>query len=333
MKSTNGKARELLSEFTVMKLEPITISTKRKGKVERYNVTLSDGTVRQFKRCTSDCGELLTYESFPKNSAEKDSHHNKCKKCMAEHRRKRRAEIVAKVNINDKKVCITCGKEKTISEYSTDGNKYRSECRPCQNEDKLLQKHTKTSQELGLHAKLDGEGISEFRKYVLNGTCILTGSEENVTIDHVIPTRLTGGSHIGNFLPIRRELNSSKGSLPFLLWIRTKRFREIADRFGITIENILEYKVCSAMINFMTLDMYERYTMWVWKMQQSEDTKHITANPTRREAYLYTTDTPYWFDHDGTRYYRPMVSAEERDELFKAFELEEEARESQKEVA
>ncbi|MFJ8352206.1 hypothetical protein ACIQ69_02040 [Bacillus paramycoides] len=318
---TETLVRNTVREFDIAKLEPISVGKiKRKYSIERYVAKLSDGTQRYFKRCRGGCGELLTYESFPKHRQTKDGRYNDCGKCIAEARSKKQAEIVARAN--EKRSCSMCGEEKELSEYSTDGNGYRTECRSCQYKGNKLRHYARISRDLGLHVKLDGEGIEEYRRVIMNSACILTGSTERVSSDHIIPTALTGGSHIGNLLPIRSELNSSKGSLPFFLWIRTKSFRDIAKKYGVTAERVHFYMWLAAELNFMTIDQYERYTLWVWKMQQDESTKHITANPTFSEASDHTTGRIYGFSHDGQAYYRPTVTEEEKDAIYAKWDAE-----------
>ncbi|OSX87804.1 hypothetical protein [Bacillus mycoides] len=313
--------RNTVKDFAITKLEPISIR-KRKNSIERYIATLSDGTQRRFKRCSGKCKELLTYESFPKHHKYTDGHKNECGKCLSELSHKRKIKTLEQANKNEKRTCSTCGEEKEVSEYGTNGYGYRNECKKCQNKGTVLRAHARTSRELGLHVKLDGEGIEEYRNIVMNSACLLTGSYESISSDHIIPTSLTGGSHIGNLLPIRRELNSSKGSLPFFLWIRTKSFRDIAEKYGVTAERIQLYMHLSAALNFMTVDQYERYTLFVWKMQQNEATKHITANPTASEASDYGTGELCGFHHDGSVYYRPTVTDEERSEIYADFDAE-----------
>ncbi|WP_240523234.1 HNH endonuclease signature motif containing protein [Bacillus cereus] len=321
MSRAETTVRNTVREFDIMKLEPISVGKiKRKNSIERYIATLSDGTQRYFKRCRGGCGELLTYESFPKHSKTKDGRYNDCGRCIAETRSKKQAEIVARAN--EKRSCSMCGEEKELSEYSTDGKGYRTECRSCQYKGNTLRNHARASRGLGLHVKLDGEGIEDFRDIVMNAACVLTGSYDNVTNDHIIPTSLTGGSHIGNLLPMHRSLNSSKGALPFFLWVRTQSFRDIAKKHGITKERIHFYKWLAAELNFMTIDQYERYTLFVWKMQQNAATKHITANPTFSEASEHTTGRVYGFSHEGQVYYRPTVTEKEKDEIYAKWDAE-----------
>ncbi|PEW84778.1 hypothetical protein CN445_21835 [Bacillus cereus] len=313
--------RHTEKDFDIIKMELNNVG-KRKNSIERYIATLSDGTKRNFKRCSGTCGEILTFESFQKRNANKDGRENTCGKCLAEKRRERQAKVLAQANEDEKRTCSTCGEEKELSEYGTDGKGYRANCRKCHRKSRVLSRHARKSRELGLHVKLDGEGIEEFRNVIMNAACVLTGSFENVTSDHIIPTTLTGGSNIGNLLPIRRELNASKGAFPFFLWIRTLNFCEIAKKYGVRPERVEFLIDLAAAFNFMTADQYERYTLWVWKMQQNEETKHIKANPTFSEASDYGTGELCGFHHDGVSYYRPTVTDEERTEIYVGFDAE-----------
>lgn len=314
---TDKIVREAVQGFEVAKLEPIAL-----GRIERYKGTLLDGTVRYFKRCTGECRELLTYESFAVDNHNKDGRYYDCKSCMSQRRRKKQAERISRADSKAKKVCSKCNEEKSQSEYNTYGEGYRPECRTCQNKDDKLRKHASRSEKLGLHAKVHGEGIAEFKKYVMNSPCVLTGDTTDVTLDHIISMNLGGGTRIGNLLPMKRALNSSKNDLPFALWIRTERFKRIAEKYGITEENIEYYKRLSAILNGMTVDQFERYSLWVYKMSLSEDTKHLTAHPTFSEASENSTERPHGFSHDGQAYYFPMVTAKERNEIFDKFDRE-----------
>jgi hypothetical protein len=221
-----------------------------------------------------------------------------------------------------------CNEEKALSygNFSTDGQGFRKECRPCQGKGNIISDHAARGRKLGLHTKLEGEGMEEFRDIIMNLECVLTGSSENLTLDHIVPVALTGGTHIGNYLPIRRELNASKGKLPFFLWIRTNCFQKIAERFNVTQTGIDRYTLLAALLNHMSADQYERYTLWVWKMQQDEATKHITANPTFSEASDNGIGELHGFYHDGTAYYRPTVTAEERNEIYAKWDAEQMAK-------
>ncbi|EJS07403.1 hypothetical protein S3E15_00334 [Bacillus mycoides] len=313
--------RNTEKDFDIIKMEPISVGN-RKNSIERYIATLSDGTKRNFKRCASECGEMLTYESFSNYKSNKDGRRNECGQCISKYSRKKKAENVAKARKDGKRICSVCNEEKKISEYTTDGKGYRKECRKCKVKNDILRNHARKSRKHGLHVKLDGEGIEEFKSIVMNAACVLTGSFENVSNDHIIPTSLKGGSHIGNLLPIRRELNSSKGSLPFFLWIRTKNFRDISKKYGVEPGRVQFYIEFAAYLNRMTSDQYERYTLFVWKMQQNEETKHITANPTKSEALEYSTGGLTWLDHEDVRYYRPTITAQERAEIYAKFDAE-----------
>ncbi len=98
---------------------------------------IKDGV--RLKRC-SDCGQLLSLESFYSNKRKIEGLHNVCKKCNNErskkYQQKKREEIFL-VNPGKTKKCKECGKDQPLSSFSPhikskDGLQYI--CKQCRAE-------------------------------------------------------------------------------------------------------------------------------------------------------------------------------------------------------
>lgn len=86
------------------------------------------------------------------------------------------------------------------------------------------------------------------------GGCFLTGSL-NYQLDHVIPIASGfGGTFKGNMLPLRSDLNQSKGQKNIFEW-----FKEIQERENLSQERFDEGIKYIASLNGMTNEEYENY--------------------------------------------------------------------------
>ena len=87
------------------------------------------------------------------------------------------------------------------------------------------------------------------------GRCVLTGSECDLSVDHVIPISKGGGTVEGNLICIRRDLNSSKNNKNIFDWFfeNKTRFSLCEDKFNKVIKYLSE-------VNNMSVDEYKKYT-------------------------------------------------------------------------
>jgi hypothetical protein len=90
------------------------------------------------------------------------------------------------------------------------------------------------------------------------GGCCLTGDLENLHFDHVIPLSSGhGGTIVENMVPLRADLNLSKGDSNLFEWFEDnkERFELSQERFDRLIEYLSE-------MNGMTPEEYKEYYFW-----------------------------------------------------------------------
>lgn len=112
------------------------------------------------------------------------------------------------------------------------------------------------AEKLGLPASLTLESLKRlWRRF--NQGCALTG-DKSISFDHVIPMTLNrAGSEIGNIIPLRRDLNSSKSDRNIFDW-----FAENKERYNLEQRRFDELIAYLADINDMTTEEYEEYVRW-----------------------------------------------------------------------
>ncbi len=90
------------------------------------------------------------------------------------------------------------------------------------------------------------------------GACALSGDTGDSHLDHVIPISIGhGGTIYENMIPLRSDLNISKGARNLFDWFADNR-----ERFGLEqrkFDELIEYL---ANINDMTTQEYEEYVRW-----------------------------------------------------------------------
>jgi hypothetical protein len=94
--------------------------------------------------------------------------------------------------------------------------------------------------------------------YKFNNQCALTGADNNLHLDHVIPLSIgRGGTYLGNIIPLRGDLNLSKNNHNIFEWFEAnrQRFELSQDRF----DNLIAWL---ASANAMTVEEYRDYVYW-----------------------------------------------------------------------
>src|SRR5690625_638161 len=99
----------------------------------------------------------------------------------------------------------------------------------------------------------EGDFSSTINRF--DGKCALTGSEYNLSVDHVIPISKGGGTVEGNLICIRRDLNSSKNNSNIFDW-----FYENKNRFNLCERRFMNVMKRLSELNGMSLDEYKKYT-------------------------------------------------------------------------
>jgi 5-methylcytosine-specific restriction endonuclease McrA len=90
------------------------------------------------------------------------------------------------------------------------------------------------------------------------GGCALTGSSDNLHLDHVIPLASGhGGTTYGNMIPLRGDLNISKNDRNIFEWFEGNR-----QRFELSQEKFDRLVEWLASANAMTVEEYRTYVYW-----------------------------------------------------------------------
>lgn len=90
------------------------------------------------------------------------------------------------------------------------------------------------------------------------GGCALTGANENVHLDHVVPlSNGYGGTTYGNMIPLRGDLNKSKNDANIFEW-----FKRNKERFNLSQTKFDELIAYLAEINEVTPEDYRDHVYW-----------------------------------------------------------------------
>jgi hypothetical protein len=136
--------------------------------------------------------------------------------------------------------------------YKENGKRHYKE-----NKDKyLLSNHTRRA----FLRYLEGELTEEERDISLktfNNGCALTGYTE-YHLDHVIPLSIGhGGTKFGNIVPLRADLNISKGDRNIFEWFKANR-----QRFDLSVEKFDTLIAWLAEVNGVSVEEYQDYVYW-----------------------------------------------------------------------
>lgn len=98
-------------------------------------------------------------------------------------------------------------------------------------------------------------------EYILANGCCLTGANENLHLDHVIPLSTGhGGTTFENIIALRGDLNLSKQARNIFEWAENKH-----EEFGFTMEHFYTAMAELAKKNGMTLNEYREYVFSCFK--------------------------------------------------------------------
>jgi|SRR5699024_111985 len=166
------------------------------------------------KKYCRKCSTNKSREDFYKNRASKDGLSSYCKSCMRSYRKKW---------------------EEDKPYYST------------------LTNQNSRAKKVGLPATWTYEELTETLDYFKG--CALTGDTENVSWDHVIPLNASyGGTTSKNMIPIRNDLNASKGFNNLISW-----HRWAVDIYGLNPQKLDELLKYLADKNEMSIKEYRSY--------------------------------------------------------------------------
>ncbi|WP_026574573.1 HNH endonuclease [Bacillus sp. UNC438CL73TsuS30] len=132
----------------------------------------------------------------------------------------------AMTTISATKKCYICQELKEITAFAKNAGKadgHRDECRTCRSIENRVRVARLRAKEVGSVADLT---IKQLRNLLLISTsCIYCGTDlsdkrsQDVTVDHIVPTKRKGDSKIGNIAICCRRCNSSKGDKPALMFV------------------------------------------------------------------------------------------------------------------
>lgn len=130
---------------------------------------------------------------------------------------------------DDTKLCVNCRVVRNLNRFSA--NRCASD--GLRNLCKLCEANRDRDRRIGAHIRYwEAEGIPE--------ECYISGDTGDIHIDHVIPSALGGSDESCNRLPLRADLNLSKGKKPLLEWMMGRE--DIKDPDAI-IQKLLSYGV------------------------------------------------------------------------------------------
>ena len=181
------------------------------------------------KQCRK-CGEVKKMEGFPRDKSKLGGRRSECRECMNERDRQFRVDNRERLNEYHRQHYAD-----NRDQYYLRGERRRARLRKIPD--------TLTSEQRDLI-------IARF-----DGGCALTGDKADVHLDHVIPITIGhGGTIFENIIPLRADLNLSKGTGNIFDWFESNRQRLKLDRMKFNA--LIEYL---ADINGMTTKEYENY--------------------------------------------------------------------------
>lgn len=167
------------------------------------------------------------------------------------------------------KTCKRCGKVKPLSELrshktSTYGKAalchecnrrgYAEWSRNCPEKVKAKNQRRRALKG-GLPNELkSGEWESVLEQY--GWRCALTGTAENVTMEHFIPLSWGhGGTFVGNVYPMNKDLNFDKYNFNPFEWIKDPSRAHLVENFNKVVANLAE-------LNGLTVEEFRRFVYW-----------------------------------------------------------------------
>lgn len=205
------------------------------------------------KICTK-CGEEKQLGDFYKQKSGKLGRKSSCKACTKELDKAYRASNKEKIQAylhetRDNRI-------KVQSEWRSVNRDYQVIYRESNRgrEIRRLADQRRLARKLRLPDTLTEGELSQILSH-FNGECALSGSKEDLQYDHLIPLSSgTGGTVLGNIIPLRADLNQSKGNRNIFEWFEDneERFSLCRSRFDAMIEYI-------ANTNGMSTDEYLIY--------------------------------------------------------------------------
>lgn len=265
------------------KIETEGLTEKRNKAGTRYFVDDDNDIIA--KKCTK-CGDVKSMNEFSSCRGKLGDKQPKCKSCERQYRqenKERRNEYDRQYRQENKERIKERGRQyyrenkERIRQYQQENKeRIRERDRQYRQENKemyLLHVHTRRARKQHLPDTLTENQRNQTMAH-FNIGCALTGETESYHMDHVIPLSIGhGGTTFENMIPLRDNLNISKGNRNLFEWFRgSKEFYELSQT---KFDELIEYL---ADINGMSTDEYEEYVYWCHDNPQEleeEDAKEV----------------------------------------------------------
>lgn len=259
------------------------------GKPKKLETRVIDGLEVQGKSCKI-CSEWKPLSSFHKSKSYTCGHITRCKECVSKDRkeycRKHKADIREynkryyeqnKESVIARVKCYEENNQEKLKEYRrkrymSDREKFLQKAKEHakQNQIKLkayskayfknnkiryrLYDHRARSRKEELPSTLTLDETNKIFEY-FEHSCALTGSKEDVHLDHVIPISIGhGGTTVKNIIPLHSTLNLSKFNNNIFEW-----FKSNSERFNLSQDKFDSLITYLADLNEMTSGEYEDY--------------------------------------------------------------------------
>jgi hypothetical protein len=244
------------------------------------------------KAC-KDCGEEKPLDDYSSLKTAKDGKRSVCKKCdvkrVQAYRKANREKYLASVKLynekskeerSEKYIIYRVKNKEKISKRTKvwrESNKEHIKRYAIKyvedNKDKVRANsrrwYLENKNKVNLYGQLRRTRVRELRSdltptqeeeimKVFNHGCALTGDTLNVHLDHVIPVSIGhGGTTIGNVIPLRGDLNSSKNNANIFEWFEANRQRFELDKNK--FDNLIQYL---AQVNSVSTEDYRDHVYW-----------------------------------------------------------------------
>lgn len=233
-----------------------------------------DGEVIR-KQC-GDCGKMLPLDCYAKLTKGFGERQSVCRTCMSnrarsgyENTRIRETDRLWAEGVCVMKRCPRCGIWKSRRGYrfvKDTRDQLDTHCTECSSERQaswkkenhekaLTYKHRRRAMKAALPYDLTAAEWHDICYEKFNGCCALSGTNENLTLDHFVALKTGhGGTILGNVYPLNRDLNSSKGDKNPFEWVKREDIRKRIDmnKFDSLVEYLAEQ-------NGLTVDSFRAF--------------------------------------------------------------------------
>ena len=189
--------------------------------------------MEQYKACTQ-CKQIKTFNEFPKNKQNKTNGlHSQCKNCRNSNYKKYASNNLEKIKNKRKKYrqdnrLLILAKHK--KDYLINKEVYRKKNSEWGKNNRLKTRERTRRRRFRLQeVPVFFISNKEFKK-LYTSNCFYCKSQNEITIDHIIPISRGGTHGIGNLVSCCKSCNSSKNNKTIMEWkMVNKKIAEILD--------------------------------------------------------------------------------------------------------